>query len=259
VGTKSSQPITEPQLIELGSKVTKLYAGREHVFARTEDGDFYAWGNNSSGQCGLEPELQVGPTRIENSNFSDFIPGAGHNLAIDSEDMVWGWGDNNLNQLGFQGEEKVDKPQQILTEPVEIAAAGLNHNFVLTKKGEVVGWGTAKFGKLRNVVNHGDMHWEIEIPTKSPVVFLFCGVHCSAVGTLDGSLFVLGPRLDTGNVNVYPLLIKNFKIHLPEWGMIMEWLFLGCLDENSIFYCFPKEILLNFVHVISVNKISGQK
>jgi alpha-tubulin suppressor-like RCC1 family protein len=85
--------------------------------------------------------------------------------------------------------------QQILAEPVEFAAA--DHNLVLTKKGEVLGWGRANSGQLGGC-GQGEERMgpkEIELPTESPVVFLFCGAHCSAVGTMDGSLFVLGQQL----------------------------------------------------------------
>jgi alpha-tubulin suppressor-like RCC1 family protein len=257
-GSDSQDGTDSPKKVPLESKVTKVWAGRDHVLVKTEEGEVVVWGNNYSWQCGVDSGNRVPPTKLENFNFSEIFPGGGHNLMIDSKDMVWGWGRNSMNQLGIgEDEPKAASPREILSEPVQTAAVGLDHNLVLTKKGEVVGWGRATTGRL-GVMAPGEPNMDptkIKFPTESPVVFLFCGAHCSAVGTLDGSLFVLGQKLDTKSSNVYPALIKNFKIQLPGkiqrlWEEIMVWLFLGFIDDNSILFQLPKEILLNFVHVI---------
>jgi alpha-tubulin suppressor-like RCC1 family protein len=117
VGPRSTNPglntVKQPQMINLSSKVTKLWTGRDHIFARTREGDLYVWGNNYSRQCRIEAVSRVRPTKLENFNFSEFIPGGGHSLAIDYEDMVWGWGRNSTNQLACQEEAMmVAKPNR---------------------------------------------------------------------------------------------------------------------------------------------------
>jgi alpha-tubulin suppressor-like RCC1 family protein len=256
-----------PTLISLPFKVDQIWAGRDHVITRTMEGEVYVWGLNYSGQCGLPSCRQTPPEKSNNLTFTEYFPGGGQNLAIDSEGMVWGWGRNNSTQLGFKGKTQCRKPRKVFPEPVETAAAGLNHNLVLTKKGEVVGWGRAIAMQLGLRSRDTEEPKKIEIPTESPVVFLFCGAHHSAIGTWDGSFYVLGRRLlepedleGSKDINLFPRLIENFKIQLPPkciqkmWEEVMAWLFLGGTDENSIFYFLPKEILYNFVHVI-INRI----
>jgi hypothetical protein len=59
------------------------------------------------------------------------------------------------------------------------------------------------------------------------------------------SLFVLGQKSDIENVKVFPALLKKFKVLLPMiqkmWEEIIGWLFLGFIDENSIFFAFRKK------------------
>jgi alpha-tubulin suppressor-like RCC1 family protein len=262
----SHYPTDRPTLIPLPSKVDELWAGRDHIIARSEAGEVYIWGHNWSSQCGVRSCRQVLPEQNKNLNFSEYFPGGGHYLAIDSEGMVWGWGRNNWLQLGFAGKTKLRKPQKVFPEPVRTLAAGLNHNLVLTKKGNVMGWGRAIAGQLGIRGNDTEAPKKIELPTESPVVFLFCGAHCSAIGTLDGSFYVLGKQLfqlkdpkEYGDFKLFPKIVENVKIHLPVkfiqkwWEEIAAWLFLGCGDENSIFYFLPKEILFTFVCVIVSN------
>jgi alpha-tubulin suppressor-like RCC1 family protein len=225
----------------------------------------YTWGNNYHCQCGIQkPTSELAPVTIENLDFSEYFPGGGHNLALTSEGMLWGWGRNDFFQLGFREEEEdkrregVPRPQQIFSDLVRTAAAGLDHNLVLTKKGELMGWGKAVGGQLGvNKGRYALKPTKIEIPT--PVAFLFCGAHCSAVGTIDGSLYVFGKDLfkleEVEDYKNYPVLMKNFQIRIPgtqkRWEQIARWVFLGCLNGNSIFFRLPKEIVYNFVHAIS--------
>jgi alpha-tubulin suppressor-like RCC1 family protein len=259
-------PARTPTLVPLPSKVARLWVGRDHVLARTEEGELYAWGNNYSSQCGIEQSTRsIPPTKVQKLNFPEIFPGGGHNIAIDAAGTVWGWGRNSCHQLKFKREAKFSKPQQILSEPVQTAAVGLDHNLVLTKKGEVIGWGRGDSGQLGVVSNKGcnGEQKKIELPTKSRAVFLFCGAHCSAVGTKEGSLYVLGDQLlkfgESRDKN-FPALIKNLTIQEPRdeiqkrWEMV-GWLFLGRLEEKSILFQFPKEILFNFAHVITETKL----
>jgi alpha-tubulin suppressor-like RCC1 family protein len=242
----------DPTLVPLPSKVARLWAGRDHVLARTEEGELYAWGNNFSGQCGIEQSTHsIPPTKVQNLNFPEIFPGGGHNIAIDAAGTVWGWGRNSCHQHKFKREVKFSKPQQILSEPVQTA--------------EVIGWGRGDSGQLGVVSNKGcnGEQKKIELPKKSRAVFLFCGAHCSAVGTKDGSLYLLGDQLlkfGESTDKIFPALIKNFTIQeardeiQKRWEMV-GWLFLGRLEEKSILFQFPKEILFNFAHVITETKI----
>jgi alpha-tubulin suppressor-like RCC1 family protein len=107
---------------------------------------------------------------------------------------------------------------------------------VLTTKGEVHGWGRGTSGQLGKGIRTDVEPRKLEISTDSPVVFLFCGAHSSAVGTLDGSLHWFGQDE----------LSTDFKIQIPlsitqkRWEKMMQWLFLSCLDKNSAFSYMPK-------------------
>jgi alpha-tubulin suppressor-like RCC1 family protein len=243
--------VREPQLLPIPSKVTEVWAGRDHVIARTREDEVLVWGHNKYSQCGLDPCHQVLPQKNEILKFSEYFPGGGHTLALDDEKMVWGWGKTNWHQLGYKDQMPSTHPQKIFQAPAEIVAAGLHHNLVLTKNGEVLGWGRGGSGHFGEKIAGTTAPKKIEISTESPVVFLFCGSNSSAVGTGDGSLYWFGKIK----------IPKDLKIQMPvnviqkKWDKIVGWLFLGCLDKNSNFFHMPKEILYNFVQVITANRL----
>jgi alpha-tubulin suppressor-like RCC1 family protein len=94
----------------LPEKVTSLVAGLAVVFARTESGKVFAWGNNDDGTLGTGArtgdKCTVGlcvatPTVIAGlQNASRFAIGFGHAIAIGADGAVWAWGLNDDAQLG---------------------------------------------------------------------------------------------------------------------------------------------------------------
>jgi alpha-tubulin suppressor-like RCC1 family protein len=95
----------------LSEKVTTLVAGFTAVFARTESGKVFAWGNNGYGTLGTGARAGdkcnggdvciATPTVIAAlQNASRFALGFGHAVALGSDGAVWAWGLNDNAQLG---------------------------------------------------------------------------------------------------------------------------------------------------------------
>jgi alpha-tubulin suppressor-like RCC1 family protein len=89
-------------------------------------------------------------------------------------------GKDQLASTRVQGPDAIHASRKIFQAPAEIVAAGLHHNLVLTKNGEVLGWGRGGSGHFGEKIAGTTAPKKIEISTESPVVFLFCGSNSSA-------------------------------------------------------------------------------
>jgi alpha-tubulin suppressor-like RCC1 family protein len=101
-GGSLSSPSAVPGML---SGVTAAFAGQEHTCA-VQNGGLYCWGLNSSGQLGDGmlvnrnlPTLVSAPVNV-NGDAVAGDAGGGHTLGLRSDGCLYGWGRNNLGQLG---------------------------------------------------------------------------------------------------------------------------------------------------------------
>ena len=110
-----------PQLIESLSNesIIKISAGNNHSMAITELGELYTWGEGVYGQLGhgVNNNEQY-PKKIEyfcnKFKIIDCIGGATHTIALTEEGYLFGWGQNDKNQLNLGKIEFVNKPYLLL-------------------------------------------------------------------------------------------------------------------------------------------------
>ena len=82
-------------------------AGLRHALALDSTGTIYAWGNNTWGQCGQDPDIYPtvnAPMPIVNLlgiNCSKISAGYFHNLAIKDDGSLWAWGTTHSGALGI--------------------------------------------------------------------------------------------------------------------------------------------------------------
>ncbi len=79
-----------------------MFSSVVHSLAIDEDGNLYAWGDNSSGQLGNNSKESILiPTKImEGTKFKEVQAGASYSMAIDEDGNLYTWGDNSKGQLG---------------------------------------------------------------------------------------------------------------------------------------------------------------
>ena len=112
---------SSPQLIESLSNesIIKISAGNNHSMAITELGDLYTWGEGIYGQLGhgVNNNEQY-PKKVEyfcnKFKIIDCAGGATHTIALTEEGYIFGWGQNDLNQLNLGKIEGVNKPYLLL-------------------------------------------------------------------------------------------------------------------------------------------------
>lgn len=109
---------------DIGGEVVKLSSAGDHTCALMSDAAVRCWGNNASGQLGLDHTDNIGddepisPTEIEISGLefiSKIEAGYNHTCAIKSATEVYCWGSNNYGEVGSPGPQNIQVPN--LVEP----------------------------------------------------------------------------------------------------------------------------------------------
>lgn len=109
LGPKPAVNPWTPVLVNLPEFCVDLAAGQSHSVAVGNSGFLYAWGEKKFGQSGAEvnpkkQEFQEFNVIKSERKFCKVSSGWTHNLASDSEGILWAWGRGDYGQLG-QGSE----------------------------------------------------------------------------------------------------------------------------------------------------------
>jgi len=131
-------------------------------------------------------------------------------LALDTAGNIWGWGNNEQNQLGrrlFTRDQDSLVPHQIRVcrNNAKYIASGEYHSFAIDKKDNVWGWGLNSFGEAGDPKTAGTNSAVLPYPMKIPglcgkgVVTLDGGAHHSAAVTAEGDCLLWG-RMDGGQL-----------------------------------------------------------
>jgi alpha-tubulin suppressor-like RCC1 family protein len=135
------------------SGVTAISAGLSHTLALKNDGSLLSWGQNASGQLGLNSVLNAQQataiTALAGRSITAISSGHNHSLALRSDGAVYAWGVNESGQLGDGKTKNLLLPTQIaaLTNIVALAA-GAQHSLALRHDGTVWAWGANSAGQL---------------------------------------------------------------------------------------------------------------
>jgi alpha-tubulin suppressor-like RCC1 family protein len=128
--------------------IKAVSAGHRHSLILNSQGWVFSFGNNLSGQLGIE-EYQDGsvPALIDLPDKEEIVAiaaGERHSLVLNSQGQVFSFGANELGQLGLGGNE--DRFTPTLIEDPELGivvaiAAGGNHSLLLNSQGQVFSCG----------------------------------------------------------------------------------------------------------------------
>jgi regulator of chromosome condensation len=148
-------------------KFISIHAGSDHAFAIDSNGDTWAWGLNNFGQTGIRIGAGKGSSTIMipqkvisliGHKMKMIQGGRHHSIGItrSGECLVWGRMDGaqmglDISSLPINDPKKVISERgrpRILLQPVALpipecthAAAGSDHNILVTSKGRAYSWG----------------------------------------------------------------------------------------------------------------------
>ena len=140
-----------------GTSWSKISMGYSHVLAIKTDGSLWAWGKNSDGQLGTgtSPFAQAGvttssPIQVLSSgttSWSSISAGVSHSLGIQTDGTIWGWGANDVGQVGY-----IPSAASLYSwTQVKMAindTAGVTHVAALRSDGSLWTWGNNAVGQL---------------------------------------------------------------------------------------------------------------
>jgi alpha-tubulin suppressor-like RCC1 family protein len=151
----------EPHDLGLSDAVD-LALGYDMGAALTSDGVVWTWGSNFYGQLG-DPAASL----FNGRTVPVAVPGLGiaksisagdeHVLALLEDGTVWGWGANNMGQLGLGiSTQRERAPKRVIgLTDVVLISAGAQHSLALKSDGTVWAWGGNFSGQLGTMSQFG--------------------------------------------------------------------------------------------------------
>ena len=136
---------------EEDTRFSRVAAGGRHSCALDVDGHIWCWGNNNLKQLGCETPADTpvtSPIRLEfdeDIRFIELAAGGNHTCAVDEQQKLWCWGNNDRGQLGSSS----DLPAVATPEPVPTTGGvavialslGHQHTCLIDEAGWLFCWG----------------------------------------------------------------------------------------------------------------------
>jgi alpha-tubulin suppressor-like RCC1 family protein len=158
-----------------GTNWKQVFAGGFHTAAIKTDGTLWTWGNNGTGQLGLnnsgdafnqlDRSIPV-TTFAGGTNWKQVACGNNYTAAIKTDGTLWTWGRNSYGALGINNTTQINTPVTTFaggTNWKQVSAGGF-HTAAIKTDGTLWTWGS-NYGKLGD--NTG--------PTKLTPVTTFAG------------------------------------------------------------------------------------
>lgn len=117
LGINSTSNVASP--VQIGALTTwsSITGNQYSAFAIKTDNTLWAWGLNYFGNLGLNNSTYAysSPKQVGSlTNWSSIVGGKNHVLALQSNGTLWGWGSNDIGQLGLNSQTaRYSSPKQV--------------------------------------------------------------------------------------------------------------------------------------------------
>ena len=162
------------------------------------DYQLYAWGDNASGQLGVNNRTdRNSPVQVGSLSWSQISAGKDHNASILSDGTLWTWGDGNQGRLGHNSEIFRSSPTQVgaLTTWSQASASQSDFTAAIKTDGTLWTWGEGLTGRLgqNSIVDRSS---PVQVGSLTDWFQVSAGnLHAAAVKT-DGTLWIWGQGND---------------------------------------------------------------
>lgn len=218
--------------------------GGAFSLALSNDGEVWAWGDNSAGQLARDKvDLSSGPAGIVGlPRAAAIFAGSLHGGALLEDGTVRVWGDNTLGQLGDGSVTRRYQPVAVAgLSNVASIASGYFHSLALKRDGTVWAWGHNADGQLGDGSRISRNNGAIQVPGLEKIISLAAGNGHSLALDGEGRLYSWGAnrqgQLGTGDMDtrLFPTLIGRYpgakgvvagawhSLLVLENGSLMGW------------------------------------
>jgi len=127
-----------------------ISSGLNHTLGLRVDGSLWAWGNNGSGQLGIDSLVNMStPTKVDNNVWISVATGKAHSVGVKADGTLWSWGSDSFYQLGSIGASSKTIPTQVGTDSDWLGVvAGGDNSIAVKTDGTIFGWGNNSNGEL---------------------------------------------------------------------------------------------------------------
>jgi alpha-tubulin suppressor-like RCC1 family protein len=172
-GTETANPApAQASLPAASAQPVAIAAGMQHSLVLTSSGQLYAFGSNRYGQLGRQANAETtsaNPVPLEVAlpagagGAGEIAAGGSHSLVLSASGRLYAFGSNAAGQLGSAtgavSEAASPLPALVALPPAEAApiaiGAGASDSLVLTASGELLAFGSNRFGQLGSVAGSG--------------------------------------------------------------------------------------------------------
>ena len=238
-------------------KAVQVSAGGWHALAIDEDGNTWAWGQNSHGHLGNgastanDSVANPVPVRVQYPKNAGTVTamqinaGFYHSLAVDTNGNAWAWGYNSYGQLGDNTTSERHTPVKVFASKQSTSSAGpwLNavqisagwqHSLAVGTDGVAKAWGYNYYGQLGN---NSYRDSSVPVPVSFNLALVITGVRFdqTAVSGLTrgdgGSVTVTTPAHQPGTVTVSVDYTLGGTPQTPDTSLKYTYLPAGVLPK----------------------------
>ena len=181
------------------TNIVAVAGGDAHSLALRNDGTVWAWGDNTSGQMGDGTTTPQRLTAVQVKGLAGIAriaTNGAHNLALQSDNSVWAWGDNYYGQLG----NGTSQNYYILANKVAgvtgvvALSAGNGASYVKRVDGAIWAWGDNYYGQLGDGTTT-QRNGPVPVPNGTAADQIAAGAaHFSTMKT-DGTIMSMGQNV----------------------------------------------------------------
>lgn len=228
-------------LLPTTSPVVAIASGQDHNLAVLMDGTVYAWGSNTAGKLGLDPQttsFKSTPVQVAGiSSATEVATGNFHSLALLADGTVSSWGDNTYGQLGDGLVNQYGSPatpRRFTPGPVvnltgvTRIGAGFTHSLAVDSNGTAWIWGDSDSGQggTGTPCGRSDMYGMYKIVTPVSKV------------ELGGPVTFISGREDTSVVEIDDGTTRSFW----GWGL-NQYGQVGPVNPSTLHAHIPRQLL----------------